>query len=96
MKYRVLLLLFIGILYTRHEYCPISLHYNWHPILPACLPPLQGRKKKPFIDKKKAQKFHLVPRSQHDPLLGDSEEPQHVLKPQEVGVGVGGKGEGGE
>ena len=46
---------------------------------------IQGRKKKPFIDKNKATKFHLVPRSQADPLLGDPLEPQHVLKPEQVG-----------
>ena len=45
---------------------------------------VQGRKKKPFIDKKKAQRFQLVPRSQHDPLCGDTEETQYVLKPAEV------------
>jgi len=44
----------------------------------------QGRKKKPFIDKKKAQRFQLVPRSQRDPLCGDAEERQYVLKPTEV------------
>ena len=44
----------------------------------------QGRKKKPFIDKKKAQTFRLVPRSQQDPLFGEEEESQYVLKPTQV------------
>ena len=44
----------------------------------------QGRKKKPFIDKKKGTTYHLVPRSQADPLLDDPREPQHVLKPEKV------------
>ena len=49
-----------------------------------CTLPLQGRKKKPFIDKKNAQRFQLVARSQRDPLCGDAEETQYVLKPTEV------------
>ncbi|XP_065223601.1 protein LTV1 homolog [Planococcus citri] len=36
-------------------------------------------KKKKFIDKKKAVTFHLVHRSQHDPLVVDENAPQHVL-----------------
>lgn len=40
----------------------------------------QGKKK--FIDKKKAVTFHLVHRSQHDPLFVDESAPQHVLVPQ--------------
>uniref|UniRef100_S4RQR4 Protein LTV1 homolog n=1 Tax=Petromyzon marinus TaxID=7757 RepID=S4RQR4_PETMA len=39
------------------------------------------RKTKPFIDKHSAVKFHLVHRSQHDPLLTDETAPQRVLLP---------------
>ncbi|KAL4640847.1 hypothetical protein GN956_G11231 [Arapaima gigas] len=39
------------------------------------------RKKKAFIDKKKAVTFHLVHRSQRDPLAADETAPQHVLLP---------------
>ncbi|XP_057700544.1 protein LTV1 homolog isoform X1 [Corythoichthys intestinalis] len=39
------------------------------------------RKKKSFIDKKKAVTFHLVHRSQKDPLAADEKAPQHVLLP---------------
>lgn len=35
--------------------------------------------KKKFIDKKNAVTFHLVHRSQHDPLTADDKAPQHVL-----------------
>ncbi|KAJ6647158.1 Protein LTV1 like, partial [Pseudolycoriella hygida] len=35
--------------------------------------------KKKFIDKKNAITFHLVHRSQHDPLITDETAPQHVL-----------------
>lgn len=35
--------------------------------------------KKSFIDRKNAVTFHLVHRSQHDPLVTDSEAPQRVL-----------------
>ncbi|NXJ67128.1 LTV1 protein, partial [Rostratula benghalensis] len=38
-------------------------------------------KKKPFIDKKKAVTFHLVHRSQRDPLAADDTAPQRVLLP---------------
>ncbi|XP_063696159.1 protein LTV1 homolog [Culicoides brevitarsis] len=38
-------------------------------------------KKKKFIDKKKAVTFHLVHRSQQDPLICDENAPQHVLVP---------------
>lgn len=41
----------------------------------------QGRKKHPFIDKKKAITFRLVNRSQQDPLVADEKAPQHVLVP---------------
>ncbi|TNN60476.1 Protein LTV1 [Liparis tanakae] len=37
------------------------------------------RKKKSFIEKKKAVTFHLVHRSQKDPLAADEKAPQHVL-----------------
>jgi len=36
-------------------------------------------KKRAFIDKKKAVTFHLVHRSQRDPLITDETAPQHVL-----------------
>ncbi|XP_060755554.1 protein LTV1 homolog isoform X2 [Neoarius graeffei] len=39
------------------------------------------RKKKSFIDKKNAVSFHLVHRSQKDPLAADEKAPQHVLLP---------------
>ncbi|CAH1255161.1 Hypp1469 [Branchiostoma lanceolatum] len=38
------------------------------------------RKKKKFIDNKSAVTFHLVHRSQRDPLLADEDKPQHVLQ----------------
>lgn len=38
-------------------------------------------KLKKFIDKKKAITFHVVHRSQHDPLIVDEKAPQHVLVP---------------
>lgn len=39
------------------------------------------RKKRPFIEKKKAVSFHLVHRSQRDPLAADETAPQRVLLP---------------
>lgn len=42
---------------------------------------IQVRKKRPFIDKKKAITFRLVNRSQQDPLIADEKAPQHVLVP---------------
>ncbi|XP_061881992.1 protein LTV1 homolog [Entelurus aequoreus] len=39
------------------------------------------RKKKSFIEKKKAVTFHLVHRSQRDPLAADETAPQRVLLP---------------
>ncbi|XP_069463718.1 protein LTV1 homolog [Ambystoma mexicanum] len=41
------------------------------------------RRKKPFIEKKKAVTFHLVHRSQRDPLAADETAPQRVLLPAE-------------
>ncbi|XP_037944962.1 protein LTV1 homolog [Teleopsis dalmanni] len=38
-----------------------------------------GKGKKSFIDRKNAVTFHLVHRSQHDPLVTDETAPQHVL-----------------
>lgn len=38
-------------------------------------------KKKKFIDRKNAVTFHLVHRSQQDPLIADENAPQHVLLP---------------
>eukprot|EP00112_Aurelia_sp_Birch-Aquarium-sp1_P010362 Seg2216.3 transcript_id=Seg2216.3/GoldUCD/mRNA.D3Y31 product="Protein LTV1-like" protein_id=Seg2216.3/GoldUCD/D3Y31 len=38
-----------------------------------------GKNKKPFIDKKKSVKFHLVHRDQRDPLQADSDAPERVL-----------------
>ncbi|XP_026700344.1 protein LTV1 homolog, partial [Athene cunicularia] len=43
------------------------------------------KKKKPFIDKKKAVTFHLVHRSQRDPLAADDTAPQRVLLPTQKG-----------
>ncbi|NXU63560.1 LTV1 protein, partial [Horornis vulcanius] len=42
-------------------------------------------KKKPFIEKKKAVTFHLVHRSQRDPLAADDTAPQRVLLPTQKG-----------
>lgn len=36
--------------------------------------------KKPFIDKKSAKHFHVVHRSQKDPLINDSEASDRVLQ----------------
>ncbi|XP_030412343.1 protein LTV1 homolog [Gopherus evgoodei] len=43
------------------------------------------RRKKPFIEKKKAVTFHLVHRSQRDPLAADNTAPQRVLLPSQKG-----------
>ncbi|XP_077207003.1 protein LTV1 homolog [Paroedura picta] len=43
------------------------------------------RRKKPFIEKKKAVKFHLVHRSQKDPLTADETAPQRILLPAQKG-----------
>ncbi|XP_067033172.1 protein LTV1 homolog [Acropora muricata] len=43
------------------------------------------RRKKPFIDKKNAVTFHLVHRSQKDPLQADEESSKHVLLPVNFG-----------
>uniref|UniRef100_A0A8C3GLZ0 Protein LTV1 homolog n=1 Tax=Cairina moschata TaxID=8855 RepID=A0A8C3GLZ0_CAIMO len=43
------------------------------------------KKKKPFIEKKKAVTFHLVHRSQRDPLAADDTAPQRVLLPAQKG-----------
>lgn len=42
--------------------------------------PKPGRRKK-FIDKRNAVTFHLVHRSQRDPLQADDEAPERVLLP---------------
>ena len=47
-------------------------------------------KKKPFIDKNNSAHFHLVHRSQRDPLAADPEAPQRVLQPAETGQRRGG------
>lgn len=39
-----------------------------------------GRKKKQFIDKKRANTFQLVYRSQRDPLFATEERSDYVLK----------------
>ncbi|XP_053238058.1 protein LTV1 homolog [Podarcis raffonei] len=44
------------------------------------------RRKKPFIEKKNAVTFHLVHRSQRDPLAADDTAPQRVLLPAQKGV----------
>lgn len=36
--------------------------------------------KKPFLDKKSAKHYHVVHRSQKDPLINDSEAPSRVLQ----------------
>ncbi|KAH0622356.1 hypothetical protein JD844_024593 [Phrynosoma platyrhinos] len=43
------------------------------------------RRKKPFIEKKNAVTFHLVHRSQRDPLTADDTAPQRVLLPAQKG-----------
>jgi len=45
--------------------------------------PKAGHKKKPFIDKKNAVSFHLIHRSQQDPLAADDQAPQMLL--QQIG-----------
>lgn len=47
---------------------------------------IQPGKKKKFIDKKSAVTFHLVHRSQRDPLQADEESSKHVLLPVEKKV----------
>ena len=47
---------------------------------------LQPAKKKKFIDKKNAVTFHLVHRSQRDPLQAKEESSKHVLIPAEKNV----------
>eukprot|EP01006_Ploeotia_vitrea_P034490 TRINITY_DN65758_c9_g3_i1.p1 TRINITY_DN65758_c9_g3~~TRINITY_DN65758_c9_g3_i1.p1 ORF type:complete len:412 (+),score=250.68 TRINITY_DN65758_c9_g3_i1:164-1399(+) len=42
---------------------------------------MSGRRKKKFIKKHEAMKFHLVHRSQRDPLAADKEASQYVLQP---------------
>lgn len=42
---------------------------------------LQPKKSKKFIDKKNAVTFHLVHRSQKDPLIADENASQRVLLP---------------
>lgn len=44
---------------------------------------LQPKTKKKFIEKKNSVTFHVVHRSQHDPLVADETAPQHVLVPQQ-------------
>jgi protein LTV1 len=36
--------------------------------------------KKPFIDKKSAKHYHVMHRSQKDPLINDTEAPDRVLQ----------------
>jgi protein LTV1 len=36
--------------------------------------------KKPFIDKKSAKHYHVLHRSQKDPLINDTEAPDRVLQ----------------
>lgn len=47
---------------------------------------MQPGKKKKFIDKKSAVTFHLVHRSQRDPLQANEESSKHVLLPVEKKV----------
>ncbi|XP_038057454.1 protein LTV1 homolog [Patiria miniata] len=44
---------------------------------------MPGRKKKPFIDRKNAVSFHLVHRSQRDPLQADEDSSKYVLLQKE-------------
>ena len=46
-----------------------------------CIVLQPGKKRKQFIDKKNAVTFHLVHRSQRDPLQADEDAPQRVLLP---------------
>ncbi|CAH1738181.1 unnamed protein product [Aphis gossypii] len=41
------------------------------------------KNKRKFIEKKNSVTFHVVHRSQHDPLVTDETAPQHVLVPQQ-------------
>jgi len=47
--------------------------------------------KKKFIEKKNSVTFHVVHRSQHDPLITDETAPQHVLVPQQPSQSKGKK-----
>ncbi|KAL1005967.1 hypothetical protein UPYG_G00066260 [Umbra pygmaea] len=47
---------------------------------------MPNRRKKKFINKEQAVTFHLVHRSQRDPLAADEKAPQHVLLKQKVDV----------
>lgn len=47
--------------------------------------------KKKFIEKKNSITFHVVHRSQHDPLVVDETAPQHVLVPQQQNQSKGKK-----
>lgn len=44
---------------------------------------LKPKNKKKFIEKKNSVTFHVVHRSQHDPLIADETAPQRVLVPQQ-------------
>lgn len=59
--------------------------FEFHPVLKHAgfffLSVKPHRKKKSFISKKNAVSFHLVHRSQKDPLAADEKAPQHVLLP---------------
>jgi len=57
--------------------------------LSPCPPTLPQGKKKPFIDRSSAAHFHLVHRSQRDPLAADGSKPQRVLVPGEVSANQG-------
>lgn len=59
---------------TDFSWCAASIKYSNRLFQP-------HRKKKSFIEKKKAVTFHLVHRSQRDPLAADEKAPQHVLLP---------------
>uniref|UniRef100_T1H1I0 Protein LTV1 homolog n=1 Tax=Megaselia scalaris TaxID=36166 RepID=T1H1I0_MEGSC len=45
---------------------------------------LTGKGKKAFIDKKNAVTFHLVHRSQRDPLAADDSAPQHIFRKNNI------------
>ncbi|XP_072046291.1 protein LTV1 homolog [Amphiura filiformis] len=66
-----------------HIYCvetrPFK-HQDFTPVLRIKVQKM-GKKKKPYIDKKNAVSFHLVHRSQRDPLQADDESSKHVLMP---------------
>ena len=66
-------------------YILISLSFTYTVCRLILLNVFQPGKKKKFIDKKNAVTFHLVHRSQRDPLQAADDVPQRVLLPANAG-----------